>query len=210
MDLATKAKLKEPVYRAAIAALALLAATISPGASAQDMSQAIADAAGVPQVAAFLPDKYSVATTEALPIDGVWMISSLRKKIRIEQGRAYALDPWVHFFVLKVQPDMVVLQNFRRVGAGRYSADDLPLLGPATMTLKSDGNLDVTVQGKFGPAKYGLMRLQPQYPDALNSELAAMAGGAAPVPGVPPMPAAPIGPPRHNRLRASVGAVRLG
>ena len=42
MDLATKAKLKEPVYRAAIAALALLAATISPGASAQDMGQAIA------------------------------------------------------------------------------------------------------------------------------------------------------------------------
>ena len=111
------------------AAGALLILMLSTPAWSQDMTQALAEAAGIPQIPAFLPDKYSVTRSEALPIDGVWMISTIRKKIRIEQGRAYALDPWLHLFVLKVQPDMVVMQNFRRTDAGRYAADDLPLMG---------------------------------------------------------------------------------
>ena len=180
--------------------------------AAQDMSEVIAEAAGVPQIPAFLPDKYSVARTQALPIDGVWMISTIRKKIRIEQGRAYAVDPWLHLLVLKVQPDMVVMQNFRRTGAGQYGADDLPLLGPADMRLNAEGNLDVTVQGKFGPVRYALIRLEPQFPEALTAEVTAATGqtldipsyapsqpgDVAPLPGMPgsaPAPAPPAAPP---------------
>ncbi|MDZ7668749.1 MAG: hypothetical protein U5Q16_04755 [Gammaproteobacteria bacterium] len=179
-----------------LAVAALLCASL---AFAQDPMEAMLDSAGVPKIAAFLPDQYSVAKTEALPIDGVWRVDTINKKIRIEQGRAYALDPWRHMFVLQVSPGMVVLQNFRRTGTGTYSADDLPLLGPAAMTLAQDGNLDVVVQGKLGPARYRLIRLDAQYPEALSEELAAV-GGRGTLPGVTPMPSpqpypTPVSPP---------------
>jgi hypothetical protein len=185
--------MKSSSYRAntgirnALGGLILMMLAASP-ALAQDMTQALAEAAGVPQIPAFLPDKYSVSRSEALPIDGVWMISTIRKKIRIEQGRAYAVDPWLHLFVLKVQPDMVVLQNFRRTDAGSYAADDLPLMGPAEMTLNAKGNLDVVVQGMMGPVRYGLVRLEPQYPDALSAEIQAATGAPVAMPRTAPPP----------------------
>jgi len=154
------------------------------------MVEAALDAAGVPKVGAFLPNQYDVARTEPLPIDGVWRVNAINKKIRIEQGRAYAIDPWRHLFVLQISPGMVVLQDFQRTGAGVYTAQDLPLLGPATLTLNREGHLDVSVQGKLGPARYQLIRLDAQYPDALSHELNAMAGGAAPSSFAPPPGAA--------------------
>lgn len=163
---------------AGAAALVVTALLTSP-ASAQDVTQAIADAAGIPQIDAFLPDKYSVEESDALPIDGVWMISSIKKKIRIERGRAYAVDSWLHLFTLKVQPDMVVLQNFERTAPGEYSADDLPLLGPAAMKLLPDGNISVKVKGALGPASYRLIKRDLADSAALQSELYAMANGDA-------------------------------
>jgi hypothetical protein len=174
----------------------LILAALSSHTFAQDVTQIISDAAGVPQIPAFLPDKYSVARGEALPIDGLWMVSSIRKKIRIEQGRAYAVDPWLHLFVLKVQPDMVVLQNFRRTDSGKYAADDLPLMGPAEMTVNAKGNLDVAVQGMMGTARYTLVRLESQYPEALAAEIQAATGQQITIPGAvpvaPPVAIAPL------------------
>jgi hypothetical protein len=167
--------------------LGLAALMFASLAFAQDAVEAMLDAAGVPKVAAILPDQYSVAKTEPLPIDGVWRVNTINKKIRIEQGRAYAVEPWRHLFVLEVQPGMVVLQNFRRTGVGTYSADDLPLVGPATMTLTADGNLDVVVKTKLFPIRYRLIRLESQYPEALSQEIAAV-GGHATLPGVNPPP----------------------
>ncbi len=152
---------------------------MSGAATAQDIAEALAEAAGVPQMDAFLPDKYSVSETQALPIDGVWTISSIRKKIRIERGRAYAVDPWLHMFTLKVRPDMVVLQNFERTSAGVYTADDLPLLGPATMQLKPDGNLSVRVKGALGPVAYTLIKREADDKRALDAEIYAMVHGGA-------------------------------
>ncbi|MDA0663683.1 MAG: hypothetical protein O3B08_12745 [Proteobacteria bacterium] len=172
---------------------ALLALTILAGPSVPAPAQNLVDiiggaagSAGVPQIPAFLPDKYSVPETEPLPIDGVWMISTIGKRIRIENGRAYAVDPWLHLFILQVKPDMVVLQNFRRSGsAGQFMADDLPLQGPASFQLKPDGNIKVTVQGAFGPVGYDLIRREPAFPDALGTEIAAMTGNVySPPPAV--------------------------
>lgn len=160
----------------------------APSAMAQDLTEAIADAAGIPQMDAFLPDKYSVEETEALPIDGVWMISANRKKIKIENGRAYALDPWLHLLTLKIQRDMVVMQNFQRVGPGRYQADDLPLLGPATMQLEGNGNLSVSVAGALGPARYRLIKRDVDNDSSFQSELDIMAG-RVPQRVAPPPPA---------------------
>ncbi len=170
---------------------ALVAVCWLAPASAQDAIEAALDAAGVPQVPAILPDRYSVDTTEALPIDGVWRINTINKRIRIEQGRAYAVDRWRHLLVLEVKPDMVVLQNFRRTGVGSYSAEDP--VGPVTLDLAADGNLDVVVKTPLFPVRYRLIRIEPQYPDALAHELSAR-NGTPVAPVAPPPPAAPVHP----------------
>ena len=110
-----------------------------------------------PQIPAFLPVMTDVPMTEKLPIDGEWMVNTIRKRIRIEGGRAYAVDPWLHLFVLKVEPLMVVLKDLRRTGPGQYTGQDLPLMGKLTATLMSDGSLGVNVAGALGPAKYSLI-----------------------------------------------------
>lgn len=114
-------------------------------------------AAGMPQMQAFLPNKAAVPATTEMPIDGVWTVSSIGKKIEIDRGRAYAVDPWLHMFSLKVQPGMVVMQNIRQTGDGAYVADDLPLMGKATLVDNGSGGISVTVQGALGPASYQLI-----------------------------------------------------
>ncbi|MEX2617560.1 MAG: hypothetical protein WD767_15840 [Alphaproteobacteria bacterium] len=189
----------------ALLALTVVAAPTDP-ASAQnvlDLLGGAASSAGVPQIPAFLPDKYSVPETDPLPIDGVWMVSTIGKRIRIENGRAYAVDPWLHLFVLKVQPDMVVLQNVRRTAsAGQFVADDLPLQGPASFQLKPDGNIKVTVQGMLGPVGYDLIRREPAFPDALGTEITAMTGNAY----TPPPTAQPSPPPGYGAPPPEYGA----
>lgn len=177
--------------------LAFVAATLPPPAVAQ------MGPGGIPQIPAFLPDRYSVPETEPLPIDGLWLVSTIGKKIRIERGRGYAVDPWLHLFVLKVEPDMVVLRNFRRAGAGVYVAEDLPLLGPATFRLSQDGNLRATVQGALGTVSYNLVKREPAYPQALAREITAMKGDPnAPPPslGGEPQPDPSEGPEIENPL----------
>ena len=171
-------------------AITLCLTLAAPLAGAQDMVDALAEAAGIPQVSAFLPDRYSVAQTDPMPIDGVWTISTIRKRIRFEGGRAFAVDPWTHMFVLKVQPDMVVVQDIRRTGAGVYEGFDLPLLGESTMRIGEDGNLDVLVQGKLGPARFRLLRRELDDGRAFNDERERMAGR---------MPEAPIEAPPARR-----------
>jgi len=164
-----------------------LAAAFALPAAAQDIMESLTEAAGIPQIPAFLPDKYSIEETAALPIDGVWSISTINKKIRIERGRAFAVDPWLHMFVLKIQPDMVVLQNFQRTAAGKFTADDLPLVGPATFSLRPDGNMDVTVNGSLGPISYKLIKREADDNYAFDSELSAMVGDQAPIDPAPPV-----------------------
>ncbi len=176
-----------------LAGLTLAPVIFMTAASAQSMDEAIADAIGIPQIGAFLPDKYDVPETESLPIDGVWLISANRKKIRIEKGRAYAVDPWLHLFTLKIQPDMVVLQNFSRTAPGQYTADDLPLLGPARFRLLPNGNMKVNVQGALGPASYTLIKRKYDDDSMMQAELLAMKNGEA-----IKTPPAPIAPPAPN------------
>ncbi|MEO1020050.1 MAG: hypothetical protein AAFY56_20520 [Pseudomonadota bacterium] len=114
-------------------------------------------AAGVPQFQAFLPNKAAVPATTEMDIDGIWTISTIGKRIRIDRGRAYAVDPWLHMLSLKVQPDMVVMRNIAPNGDGAYIGDDLPLMGKATLIENSSGGLNVTVQGALGPASYQLI-----------------------------------------------------
>lgn len=140
------------------------------------------------QMPALLPSRYDVPETEPLPIDGVWKISLIGKRIHIERGRAFAVDQWLHLFVLQVQPGMVVLRNFQRTGAGHYTADDLPLLGPATFELQPDGSMRVLVNGALGPVNYVLTRQSADDPASFEAEIAALEGGVAQPPLLGPSP----------------------
>jgi len=117
----------------------------------------------IPQIPAFLPMMTTVPASEAQPIDGIWTISSIGKRIRIEGGRAYAVDPWVHMFVLKIQPGMVVLKDIRPAGHGSYAGSDLPLMGAWNATIGIGGTLDVQVTGMI-PARYQLLPMQLDNP----------------------------------------------
>lgn len=125
------------------------------------MGDAFANAAGIPQMEAFLPYVEDVPESKALRIDGDWTVSTLGKTIRIENGRAYAIDPWTHALTLKIRRNMVVMRNIRQVDDETFVGDDLPLMGQATLTQMADGRLSVNVQS-FPPYKYFLVPEGPR------------------------------------------------
>jgi hypothetical protein len=148
-----------PRLYAGIAAAGLLATAGCAGTeaiAAGAMGDAFAAAAGIPQMDAFLPYETQVAPTQALPIDGDYTISTLGKRIRIDRGRSYALDPWTHAMTLKIRPNMVIGKDFRQISATEYTSQDLPLLGTATMKVQQDGRIAVNV-ASIPPYSYFLI-----------------------------------------------------
>lgn len=145
-----------------IAAIGLLASAGCAGTealAAGPMGDAFAAAAGIPQMDAFLQYETQVTPTEALPIDGDYTVSTLGKRIRIDRGRSYALDPWTHAMTLKIRPNMVVAKDFRQISATEYTSQDLPLLGTATMKLQPDGRIAVNV-ASIPPYSYFLIPVE--------------------------------------------------
>jgi hypothetical protein len=169
----------------------------------------------IPQVPAFLPTVTDVPMGQKLPIDGDWIISTIHKRIRIEGGRAYALDPWIHMFVLKIEPLMVVLENIQRTGPGRYSGQDLPLMGPLTAALGPDGSLNVTVAGTMGTSRYSLIPARLDDPQSFALERSGQYVQPAPSPAPPPQqpnpaqaPAAPAPQPIAQPAPPPAGAAQ--
>lgn len=121
-----------------------------------------------------LHNRYDIAPGDMLPIDGVWTISTNKKRIRIERGRAFAVDSWVHLIVTRVYPDQVVLTEMTRTDAGQYSGKDNLLQGKTTMKLRKDGNIDVRVGTFPFPTKYTLIREGVDDPEAYARERAAI------------------------------------
>lgn len=109
------------------------------------------------QVPAFLPAVEDVAPAAATDADGTYVVSTINKRITIENGRAYVVDGWTHAFILAVQPGMVTLQNFRQTGPNTYEADDLPMMGKVVFNRQPNGTLQGVVQGALGTAKYALV-----------------------------------------------------
>jgi len=140
---------------------------------AVSLSPATAQTPAVPEIPAFLPMVDSVPATQAMPLDGTWLINTLRKKIRIEAGRAYAVDDWLHLFVLKIEPGMVVIKDITPTGPGAYSGQDLPLAGAWNAKVQADRSLSVSVAGLLGPANYKLIPVQLDNPQWYAQEMAA-------------------------------------
>ena len=167
-----------PVHRlfAGITALSLFASAGCAGTeaiAAGPMGDAFAAAAGIPQMDAFLQYETQVPPTEALPIDGDYTISTLGKRIRIDRGRSYALDPWTHAMTLKIRPNMVVAKDFRQISATEYTSQDLPLLGTATMRVQPDGRIAVNV-ASIPPYSYFLIPVEGSNAPAPEDEQSPM------------------------------------
>jgi len=173
------------VFKSTLAAFVFATVAVSAGQPAQAQVQ-------TPGIPAFLPDVSTVPATQATPIDGEWRVDAIGKRIRIEAGRAYAIDPWLHMFILQIQPDMVVLSDISRTGNGEYVGRDLPLVGQWNARLASDGRLIVNVDGILGPSQYSLTPLALDDQNAFDRE---RAGDDAPVPPPPPPPPPVDGPP---------------
>lgn len=124
----------------------------------------------IPQIPAFLPSMVDVPATASSPIDGEWIISAIRKRIRIEGGRAYAVDSWIHLFVLRIEPMMVVIKDISRTGTGQYIGSDLPLMGAWSAQLLPNGTLKVAVAGAFGSVKYNLIPVRLDDQEMFNRE----------------------------------------
>ncbi len=107
---------------------------------------------------AALPDRYAVDLGPRQPIDGVWRISTNDKRLRIERGRAFAVDGWNHALLFRVEPEQVTMIDIRRDDDGAYLGRDILLNGDARMTVRDDGNLDVTVGTFPFPVTFVLIR----------------------------------------------------
>lgn len=107
------------------------------------------------QVPGLLPSIHDVEPQAPTPIDGMWRIRELDKRIMIENGYGYAIDSWIHMLVFEIQPDQVVLQNFDMLPDGSIVADDLPLMSKVVFTPQPDGSLKGTTQALI-PVTYHL------------------------------------------------------
>lgn len=132
------------------------------------------------QARAMLPMVGDVAPTESMSLDGIWTINTIDKKIRIESGRAYAVDSWLHLFVLKIEPGMVVINEINQTAPGEYSGKDLPLMGKWNAKFEADRSLSVTVAGAMGPVGYKLIPVQLDNDDWFYKEM--MVAGLQPDP----------------------------
>lgn len=112
---------------------------------------------GATQAQAQLPDVASVEPGEATDADGTYVVSTINKRITIENGRAYVIDPWTQALIFRIKPGMVTLQNFRQTGPDTFEADDLPMMGKVVFNRQPNGTLQGVVQGAFGEAKYALV-----------------------------------------------------
>ena len=118
-----------------------------------------------------LPSRYEIERGPPLPIDGVWRLSTNGKRLRIEGGRAFAVDSWVHLIVSRVYTDQVVMRDMLRTAAGVYEARDILINGDATLKLRKDGNFDVKVATFPFPVSFKLIREGVDDDAAFESEL---------------------------------------
>lgn len=141
---------------------------------------------GATSAQAQLPDVASVAPGEATDADGTYVVSTINKRITIENGRAYVIDPWTQALIFRIQPGMVTLQNFRQTGPDTYEADDLPMMGKVVFNRQPNGTLQGVVKGVFGEAKYALV---PTAYASIGGGGGAGAGADTPPGDVAPAPA---------------------
>lgn len=106
--------------------------------------------AGTPataQIRALLPSVGDVEPSAPLPIDGMWIIREIDKRIVIENGYAYAVDSWVHALAFRIMPDQIIMRNMHELPGGTYVADNLPMMSRMLLVPTDSGTILATTQG---------------------------------------------------------------
>ncbi|MEP3227514.1 MAG: caspase family protein [Parasphingorhabdus sp.] len=122
-----------------------------------------------------LPYRDMVAPGKPMAIDGVWTISTLNKRLKIEKGRAYALDGWIHAQFWQIVSNMVVHRDIKRIGTGRYVGRDLSLNVKSRFNLLPDGNIKVRLSTFPFATHFVLLKESLDQSAAMDSELALLA-----------------------------------
>ena len=141
--------------------------------------QAMGNTYEVPKMKAFLPMSYHVPPTEAMPLDGVYMIAGMDKRIRIEKGRSYAVDSWMVMMVLEVRPNMVLTKDIAPTGPGKYSGYNLTFRKEETFEVTPAGSVETRVGG----ASFTLIPLRLDNQAWFDQEM--VAAGFEPIPNAP-------------------------
>ena len=142
-------------------------------------SQGMANTYEMPKVKAFLPMSYNVPPTEAMPLDGVYMITGMDKRIRIEKGRSFAVDSWMVLMVLEVRPNMVITKDIVPTAPGKYTGLNLTFGKEETFEVTAAGNLEA----KVGGHNFTLIPLRLDNQAWFDQEM--VAAGFKPIPNAP-------------------------
>jgi hypothetical protein len=142
-------------------------------------SQGMANTYEMPKVKAFLPMSYNVPPTEAMPLDGVYMITGMDKRIRIEKGRSFAVDSWMVLMVLEVRPNMVITKDIVPTAPGKYTGFNLTFKKEETFEVTPAGNLEANVGGH----NFILIPLRLDNQAWFDQEM--VAAGFQPIPNAP-------------------------
>lgn len=92
-----------------------------------------------------LPDLEEIPPMETMAIDGTWRITANNSRMRIEQGRGYAVDSWKVIFKGVVEPGKVALRNIIYLGQGSFRGEDLTLSGNFSAKIQPNGDLKFQV-----------------------------------------------------------------
>jgi hypothetical protein len=141
--------------------------------------QAMGNTYEVPKLKAFLPMSCNVPPTEAMPLDGFYMIAGMDKRIRIEKGRSYAVDSWMVMMVLEVRPNMVLTKDIVPTAPGQYTGYNLTFRKEETFQVAPAGS----VETKVGGASFTLIPLQLDNQAWFDQEM--VAAGFEPIPNAP-------------------------
>ncbi len=121
------------------------------------------------QIPGWLPSVGDVEPSAPLPIDGMWNIREINKRVIIENGYAYAVDGWVHALFFNVMPDQVFVRDIQPLPDGTYISQNLTMSGQMTFEPAPGGSLVATMRtgwpGKwhYDPVHHG--GYEPPYSD---------------------------------------------
>lgn len=106
---------------------------------------------------------------QPLPIDGIWRLRELNKQVAIERGHVFALEEWMHLFVLVVEPGMVTSTKLRQTDRQKLKAYDALLMREMEWTLREDGTIFASGgEGLLAP-KFSLEPIELSYPEAFEA-----------------------------------------
>lgn len=142
-----------------------------------DIEAAMADPIPAPGgIRALMPMHTEEPATKPLPIDGVWRMSLTNTRIRIKEGRSWAVDGYPTHLVMAVHPGQIISRYIEPSGTGGYTGDDLPSISELHLQLRPDMSLAAKVGPLTGPIDFFLTPIAVDDPVAFRIALEKVKG----------------------------------